>query len=136
MGGEAGLFPASRLRTSAIRAAWAVWCRAWRSSRPGAQQEQREHAVGFGQIERAFQGPSSISSADLGSSTWAMVISSHGDATRFFVTFLDNHDMKERIRYEMPENPTEFDDQVTLGLGRSSHLRLAAMCQGRGLVAA
>jgi glycosidase len=46
----------------------------------------------------------------------ADIISSHGDATRFFVTFLDNHDMKERIRYEMPENPTEFDDQVTLGL--------------------
>jgi glycosidase len=46
----------------------------------------------------------------------ADIVSSHGDATRFFVTFLDNHDMKERIRYEMPGNPTEFDDQVTLGL--------------------
>jgi len=46
----------------------------------------------------------------------ADTVSSHGDATRFFVTFLDNHDMKERIRYEAPGNPTEFDDQVTLGL--------------------
>ncbi len=46
----------------------------------------------------------------------ADVLSSHGDATRFFVTFLDNHDMKERIRYVNPANPTEFDDQVTLGL--------------------
>lgn len=46
----------------------------------------------------------------------ADIVSSHGDATRFFVTFLDNHDMKERIRYEAPGNPTEFDDQVTLGL--------------------
>jgi hypothetical protein len=27
------------------------------------------------------------------------ILSSHADATRFFVTFLDNHDMKERIRY-------------------------------------
>jgi len=44
------------------------------------------------------------------------VLSSHGDATRFFVTFLDNHDVKERIRYVDPANPTEFDDQVTLGL--------------------
>ncbi len=44
------------------------------------------------------------------------VLSSHGDATRFFVTFLDNHDMKERIRYVDPTNPTKFDDQVTLGL--------------------
>lgn len=46
----------------------------------------------------------------------ADVLSSHGDATRFFVTFLDNHDMKERIRYVDPANPDEFDAQVTLGL--------------------
>jgi glycosidase len=46
----------------------------------------------------------------------ANVLSSHGDATRYFVTFLDNHDMKERIRYVDPANPTKFDDQVTLGL--------------------
>ena len=46
----------------------------------------------------------------------ADIVSSHGDASRFFVTFLDNHDMKERVRYEAPGNPTEFDDQVTLGL--------------------
>jgi glycosidase len=44
------------------------------------------------------------------------VLSSHGDATRYFVTFLDNHDMKERIRYVDPTNATRFDDQVTLGL--------------------
>ena len=44
------------------------------------------------------------------------VLSSHGDATRYFVTFLDNHDVKERIRYVDPANPTKFDDQVTLGL--------------------
>ena len=46
----------------------------------------------------------------------ADVLSSHGDATRYFVTFLDNHDMKERIRYVNPANPTQYDDQVTLGL--------------------
>ena len=44
------------------------------------------------------------------------ILSSHGDATRYFVTFLDNHDVKERIRFVDPANPTEFDDQVTLGL--------------------
>jgi glycosidase len=44
------------------------------------------------------------------------ILSSHGDATRFFVTFLDNHDMKERIRYVDPQNPNRYDDQVTLGL--------------------
>jgi glycosidase len=44
------------------------------------------------------------------------VLSSHGDATRFFVTFLDNHDVKERIRYEDPADSGRFDRQVTLGL--------------------
>jgi glycosidase len=46
----------------------------------------------------------------------ADVLSSHGDATRYFVTFLDNHDVKERIRYVDPVTPDKFDDQVTLGL--------------------
>ncbi|MDR3633263.1 MAG: alpha-amylase family glycosyl hydrolase [Isosphaeraceae bacterium] len=45
------------------------------------------------------------------------ILSSHGDATRFFVTFLDNHDVKERLRFEDPASPHKFDDQVTLGLG-------------------
>ena len=34
------------------------------------------------------------------------VLSSHGDATRYFVTFLDNHDVKARIRFVQPGNPT------------------------------
>jgi glycosidase len=44
------------------------------------------------------------------------ILSSHGDATRYFVTFLDNHDMKERIRFVEPGDEHRFDDQVTLGL--------------------
>jgi glycosidase len=44
------------------------------------------------------------------------VLSSHGDATRYFVTFLDNHDMKERIRYVDPADEHRYDDQVTMGL--------------------
>jgi glycosidase len=44
------------------------------------------------------------------------ILSSHGDATRFFVTFLDNHDMKERLRYVASGDEHRFDDQVTLGL--------------------
>lgn len=44
------------------------------------------------------------------------VLSSHGDATRFFVTFLDNHDMKYRLRWEDPGDPHRFDDQVTMGM--------------------
>jgi glycosidase len=44
------------------------------------------------------------------------ILSSHGEASRYFVTFLDNHDMKARIRFEQPGNPDHFDDQVTMGV--------------------
>jgi glycosidase len=44
------------------------------------------------------------------------VLSSHGDATRFFVTFLDNHDMKERVRFLNPAAQPAQDDEVRLGL--------------------
>jgi glycosidase len=44
------------------------------------------------------------------------VLSSHGDATRFFVTFLDNHDVKERMRFMDPSNQTAQDEEVTAGL--------------------
>jgi glycosidase len=44
------------------------------------------------------------------------ILSSHGDATRYFVTFVDNHDMKERVRYEAPGNPTQYDPQVSLAI--------------------
>jgi glycosidase len=46
----------------------------------------------------------------------ANILSSHGDATRYFVTFLDNHDVKERIRFVKPGDEHKFDDQVTLGI--------------------
>jgi glycosidase len=42
----------------------------------------------------------------------ARLLSSHGEAGRYFVTFLDNHDQAERIRH--PQTPLE---QVTLALG-------------------
>lgn len=48
--------------------------------------------------------------------TEQFILSSHGDASRFFVTFLDNHDMKARIRYVQSGNEHAFDDQVTLAL--------------------
>ena len=44
------------------------------------------------------------------------ILSSHGDATRFFVTFLDNHDNKARIRYIPPDGVPIYDSQVTAGL--------------------
>ncbi len=44
------------------------------------------------------------------------ILSSHGDATRFFVTFIDNHDNKTRIRYIPPDGVPIYDSQVTAGL--------------------
>ncbi len=43
------------------------------------------------------------------------IISSHGEATRFFVTFLDNHDQHSRFYYGDPADPHRFDDQATMG---------------------
>jgi glycosidase len=44
------------------------------------------------------------------------LISSQGEASGYFVTFLDNHDQHNRIRYVDPADPYRFDDQVTLAL--------------------
>ncbi len=68
-------------------------------------------------VVKGFAPPSAlVSMYVLRKQVEANVLSSHGDATRYFVTFLDNHDVKERIRYVDPANPTKYDDQVTLGL--------------------
>jgi glycosidase len=45
------------------------------------------------------------------------ILSTHGDASNFFVTFLDNHDQLARFYYRDPANPDRFDDQVTLAAG-------------------
>jgi glycosidase len=67
---------------------------------------------------KGFSAPSNlVSMYQVRKQIEANVLSSHGDATRYFVTFLDNHDVKERIRFAQPGNEHEFDDQVTLGLG-------------------
>lgn len=45
------------------------------------------------------------------------ILSTHGDASNFFVTFLDNHDRYQRFGY-LGENPqAAFSDQISLGLG-------------------
>jgi glycosidase len=44
------------------------------------------------------------------------ILSTHGDATNFFVTFLDNHDQTQRFYYSPAADPHGFDDQLTLGL--------------------
>lgn len=45
------------------------------------------------------------------------IISSHGEASNFFVTFIDNHDQHQRFYYSPSSDPNQFDDQVTLCLG-------------------
>ncbi len=44
------------------------------------------------------------------------VLSSHGDASNYFVTFLDNHDQTQRFYYSPANAPYSYDDQLTLGL--------------------
>jgi len=66
---------------------------------------------------KGFSAPSAlVAMYNLRKQVEQFILSSHGDATRFFVTFLDNHDVKARIRFEQPGNVDEFDDQVTMGV--------------------
>jgi glycosidase len=44
------------------------------------------------------------------------IISSHGEVSRYFVTFLDNHDQHSRFYYRDPADPHRYDGQMTLGL--------------------
>jgi glycosidase len=44
------------------------------------------------------------------------ILSTHGDASAYFVTFLDNHDLKHRFYYRNPSSPDTYDDQVPMGL--------------------
>jgi glycosidase len=44
-------------------------------------------------------------------------ISSQGEASKFFVTFLDNHDQHQRFYYSDPNDPHRYDDQVALAAG-------------------
>jgi glycosidase len=44
------------------------------------------------------------------------ILSTHGDASNFFVTFLDNHDQLRRFYYRATDAPTRYDDQLTLGI--------------------
>ena len=45
------------------------------------------------------------------------ILSTHGDASNFFVTFLDNHDQTSRYYYRDAAYGDKFDDQVILGVG-------------------
>jgi glycosidase len=45
------------------------------------------------------------------------VITTHGEASGFFVTFLDNHDRHQRFFFQDPANHDRWDNQLTLALG-------------------
>ena len=44
------------------------------------------------------------------------IVSSHGEVSRYFVTFLDNHDQHSRFYYRDPADPGRYDGQLTLGV--------------------
>ncbi len=68
-------------------------------------------------VIKGFNPPSSVVGMYmLRKQTEQFILSSHGDATRYFVTFLDNHDMKQRLRFVQPGNPDQYNDQVTMGM--------------------
>lgn len=45
------------------------------------------------------------------------IISSQGEASKFFVTFLDNHDQNSRFHFVDPEDPDRYNNQLTMALG-------------------
>jgi glycosidase len=45
------------------------------------------------------------------------IVSSHGEASRYFVTFLDNHDQTHRFFFRDAQEPARFVDQLTLAAG-------------------
>ncbi len=45
------------------------------------------------------------------------IISSHGEVSRYFVTFLDNHDQRERFFFSPADTPMRYADQLTLCVG-------------------
>jgi glycosidase len=45
------------------------------------------------------------------------ITSTHGEASKFFVTFLDNHDSHRRVYYSPDNDPHAYDDQLEIALG-------------------
>jgi glycosidase len=45
------------------------------------------------------------------------IITTHGDASGFFVTFLDNHDRHQRFYFQDPANNHRWDNQLLLAVG-------------------
>ena len=68
-------------------------------------------------VLKGFAPPSDIAQVyQVRKDTERGIVSSHGEATRFFVTFLDNHDQSQRFYYSPPDAPHAYDDQLTMAL--------------------
>ena len=73
------------------------------------------------QVIKGFQPPSALAGlfqhrkdVESGATGQGVLISSHGEAGRFFATFVENHDQKARFRFADPADPARFDDQVSM----------------------
>jgi glycosidase len=67
------------------------------------------------EVCKGFAAPVSLAAYyDLRRIVQRAVVSSHGEASRYFVTFLDNHDMDERFYFRDPAGA--YDDQHALAL--------------------
>jgi len=45
------------------------------------------------------------------------IMSTHGEASKYFVTFLDNHDSHHRVYFSPDNKPDAYDDQLEIALG-------------------
>lgn len=45
------------------------------------------------------------------------IMSTHGEASKYFVTFLDNHDSHRRVYFSPDNDPHAYDDQLEIALG-------------------
>ncbi|MFC9335259.1 alpha-amylase family glycosyl hydrolase [Arthrobacter sp. NPDC057009] len=69
-------------------------------------------------VSKGLQPPSALAGIyDYRKNVQRGILSSHGDAGKFFVTFLDNHDQYQRLYFTDPADPHKFDDQLTLAVG-------------------
>jgi glycosidase len=73
------------------------------------------------QVIKGFQPPSALAGlfqhrkdVESGATGQGVLISTHGEAGRFFATFVDNHDRTARFRFVDPADPARFDDQVSM----------------------
>jgi len=67
---------------------------------------------------KGWQAPSDLAALfEARKETYRDHVSSHGEASRYFVTFLDNHDQESRFYYVEPGAPHQYDDQLTQALG-------------------